>query len=54
MRLSPWSYYTPEEIIESNMGTVIDIIMELDSSTASSRDKGLLIEAVQRIMRESD
>lgn len=39
-------------LIHANVGTVFAILLELDPSVASSRDKGLLIEAVQRLERD--
>jgi len=39
------------DLLSLNLGTVIEILLELDSSVASSRDKGLLIEAVQALVR---
>lgn len=40
------------DMVDDNTGTVIEILLELDSSVASSRDKGRLIEAVQKLHRE--
>ncbi len=38
-------------LVHVNEGTVLDTLEELDPAVASSRDKGLLIEAVQRALR---
>lgn len=39
------------QLINAHPGTVFAILLELDPSVASSRDKGRLIEAAQAVAR---
>lgn len=51
MSLSEDAMSYAERLLNENVGTVFAILLELDASVASSRDKGRLIEAVQAIAR---
>lgn len=51
MSLSDDAVSCIDRLVNANLGTVFAILIELDASVASSRDKGRLIEAVQALAR---